>query len=267
MIPQNLKNSLLFIALAFFVSCTKVSEMDSGTLTLTDYYPDGSVQAVYQTTADTIMHGKAELFYPSKKVRARLYFVMGKQEGPVTEFYENGVIKVESTYKNGHANGKVREYYPSGNLKSEGTLFLDQALGRHISYADSKTKKIIKIQDFLIVEQESYLNYFVSYDSMGVILNESTKLQIEDAKDFITIRVLNKDLANLRAIIGNYDKFFYSRNFLLPDTVRSKDGFQIAVSKKFAHQDTIRGRVQCFENISDSTERIKTIWFEYPSSY
>jgi antitoxin component YwqK of YwqJK toxin-antitoxin module len=269
---------LLAVAVILLVSCTESTRTEDSKLVLTDYYANGSVQAVYETTKDTIMHGKAEVFFPDstrnpadKEIKFRLHYVMGRQDGLMTEFYENGAKKVESMYKAGHVRGLFKEYYPSGNLKAEGNLYDDQPLGTHQYFMDTPEKRVLKSQDFVIVEmeslkKESLLNYSIIYDSTGNIVNESTKLDFEEDKDFIKIKVSNKRSQHVRAVVANYDKFFHPRNFLFPDTISSSDGFQILISRKFAHLDTLRGRVQCFDT-SDPKEEVQTLWFQYPKSY
>lgn len=61
-------------------------------------------------------NGQCRLYYPSKTVKAEMYYSSGKLHGPSTFFSEKGQKLAHSWFVNGYQQGKVRWFYPDGSL-------------------------------------------------------------------------------------------------------------------------------------------------------
>jgi antitoxin component YwqK of YwqJK toxin-antitoxin module len=61
-------------------------------------------------------HGEALILWPNGKIKARTWFVNGKQNGPSLSYYEDGKRQCVCRYKNGKRDGEQFIFWQTGQL-------------------------------------------------------------------------------------------------------------------------------------------------------
>ena len=228
------------------------------------YYENGNIKKVCikEVFSDTII---CKEYFKNGNIKLFKKYYNNELNSHVIKYYKNGIKHEVFSYRNGMAHGVYKEYYKNGVIKKEGYFDKGKASGDFYYY--DKRGRLNEIREYVILEDESYLNQIKYFDIEGYIIGGSEFYEVLHNSDTICLDslyffniVLHTSFADsIRFIFGNYSENYTSLKGI-PDTLRfqkysknsnffelQRDG--IIVSTKFGN-NTYRGIIQAFDTDS-----------------
>lgn len=159
-----MKKIVLIVVIISLISC--------GNEVKKNYRSDGSLK-FEREFKDGKYNGYSKWYYPSGNVEIEGNFINNKESGLFKQYYETGELMVESYFKDGKQNGVVKQFYKSGKLQSLSPYINGQAQGEYKSFFENG-----KLNMEAYYENDSSVTYYIKYDSLGIITDESRSFDV-----------------------------------------------------------------------------------------
>lgn len=141
---KNRQNNIIYICLLIVISCNSSSNNE----TCKYFNKDGQI-------------------IDSPSIEDKNNFFTGFKEC----YYQNGNIKEKSYYVKNQLNGIYQKYFDDGFLKISGNYKNNRKIGEWIIYEKGH---IMRKERYILLNDSSYLNEFIVFDSVGNIIHEKS---------------------------------------------------------------------------------------------
>jgi antitoxin component YwqK of YwqJK toxin-antitoxin module len=253
-------NNLVLIAiLALTIVSCGVREPK---IILTDYYKDGKIESTMEMDKDSILNGWTKVYYPNGNLEYTAFFVNEKIEGELTRYFESGQVKTIEHYSNHKMHGQSIAFFENGKKKVLGYFYHGLQVGRYYEFYDNENNSVKLDSYWYIHGNKSRPNVTTEYSENGAIKYGSPYADFKLLDKEIEIKLQRPKFKNMRVIIGDYDYLFNLRDPNSNDTTDSRNDFTVILP--FTKKDTIRGYIENWEYLTDSTGASQFIHFSYP---
>jgi antitoxin component YwqK of YwqJK toxin-antitoxin module len=154
-----------------------LSDSITNKIVIKQYYPDGMVEGVEETTHD-LPTGEWISYYPDGTVsETKQYDDAGKETGVWLTYHRNGTLSIETPYENGNRHGDEKNYASNGSLIAK--THWDKGYSTHITTYNTdgtEREKIIPNNKQIIVDLYSNEDT-ISYRQKRISCNDRGEKQ------------------------------------------------------------------------------------------
>lgn len=118
-------------------------------------------------------NGFGKWYYPNGKIRLEGNYVNDKEEGLFRYYYETGELEMETIFESGKKNGEGKQYFMTGEIEAI-TNYKNGIKNGDITFFYKNGK--IKMEAYY--ENDSSVTYYIKYDSLGLITDESRSFDV-----------------------------------------------------------------------------------------
>jgi hypothetical protein len=208
----------------------------------------GTYYVDYDFISD-VLDGFSTFYHKNGALNWKVKFSNGKKNGIVRYYDSIGNIFQYSTFKNNELNGVSKKFYTEGNV--EKIMFYKNGIlhGEFISYYKSgQIKNRIEFNN-------GVETYYIQYDSLGNITNETIKFEIAEKNERIVFTIKNPLYSTRGVRIYHMDS--------LNSTVKKIEAFsakkKLSIDLKNFTNDTIVGELFELDTLNDSSGIVKRV--------
>lgn len=185
------------------------------------------------------------------------FFSCNNSNNELSFFYETGELKEQYELTNGKKNGKYVRYYKDGKVAEKASFINDKPCG--IQYTFYENGKLKTKREYLLLRDEPFKNWFISYDSTGNTIQKNSHFykahvfKPNNSEDSIILEIeINPFETYDRLLIfkGNYNANYYLSDSLDLDTIDIK-GKKVKLSYAYdsTKDNVLRGKVFHYQKV------------------